>query len=387
MPTSVTTRLGPPSPIRVLHVITWMDVGGAQDHVLSLASGLDPGRFEVAVATGTSNGALGGLFDPLADAVQVVPLRHLRREISPLHDLLSVREIRRLIKTFRPDILHTHSSKAGVVGRLAAAGTRVKTVHNVHGWTFYATENPFLRRAVIALERGLAAHTDVMLNVSAADAAVGQANGITARVASEVVRGGIDINMFMAARRHDRARPASSGPLIGTVGRLARPKDPVTAVEAMAQVVRCHPNARFRWIGDGPLLGEVRARVSDLGLDEHFELVGNKRDIPTQLNDLDVFVLCSVFEGLPRSLMEAAAAGVPIVATPVGGVAELIQHDVTGLLVEPGNPSALAQAICDVSEHPDQAQQRAAAAELAANDYSIEMMCARTAAVYESLIP
>lgn len=169
-------------------MITWMDVGGAQDHVLSLVSGLDPGRFEVAVATGTSKGALGRLFDPLADAVQVVPLQHLRREISPLHDLLAVREIRQLIKAFQPDILHTHSSKAGVVGRLAAAGTRVKTVHNVHGWTFYATENPLLRRAVIALERRFAAHTDVMLNVSAADAAVGQANGITPRVSTEVVR-------------------------------------------------------------------------------------------------------------------------------------------------------------------------------------------------------
>lgn len=387
MPTSVTTRSGPPRPIRVLHVITWMDVGGAQDHVISLVSGLDPGRFEVAVATGTSNGALGGLFDPLADAVHVVPLQHLRREISPLHDLLAVSEIRRLIKTLQPDILHTHSSKAGVLGRLAAAGTSIKTVHNVHGWTFYATENPFLRRVVIALERRLAAHTDVMLNVSAADAAVGQANGITARVATEVVRGGIDISMFTAARRHNRARPTSSGPLFGTVGRLARQKDPMTAVEAMTQVVRSHPDARFRWVGDGPLLGEVRAHVSDLGLDAHFEFVGNKRDIPMQLNELDAFVLCSVFEGLPRSLMEAAAAGVPIVATPVGGVPELIQHDVTGLLVEPGNPSTLAQAICDVIEHPDQAQRRAAAAELAANDYSIEIMCARTAAVYESLIP
>lgn len=372
--------------VRVLHVITWMDLGGAQDHLLCLVNGLDPDRYDITVAAGTSAGARGDLFDALDDPVRVVALDHLRREVSPLHDLAAVGEVGRLMDRFRPDIVHTHSSKAGVIGRLAARRRPVRTVHNVHGWSFRAATNPTMHRAAVHLERLLGARTDVLLTVSDADRDTGEALGIRARVATEVVRGGIDLDAFRAARTGRRGRTHSAtGPLVGTVGRLVPAKDPLTAVRAIGLLGPEHPGLRFRWVGDGPLRADVEREVDEAGLGDRVELVGSRHDIARELGEFDLFVLSSRFEGLPRTLMEATAAGVPVVATDVGGVGELVRHGDTGLLVEPGNPTALAEAIHAALEDPDGARDRAERAARGAEDHSVDEMCRRTAQVYERL--
>lgn len=174
--------------------------------------------------------------------------------------------------------------------------------------------------------------------------------------------------------------------MVGTVGRLSPAKDPLTALRATRLVVDRHPHARFRWIGDGPMRSEVEEDVRALGLEGNVELVGARSDIPSELATLDVFVLSSRFEGLPRSLMEASAAGVPIVATRVGGVEEIVRDRVTGLVVDPGDPEALAAAISEAIAERGVAEQRARAAFDAASAYSTAVMCARTADVYRSLL-
>lgn len=371
--------------VRVLHVITWLDRGGAQDHLRCLLAGLDHSDFDLTVASGTSDGSRGDLFPPLAEAERVIPLRHLRREVAPFHDVLAISELGRLVDRLQPDIVHTHSSKAGVVGRLAAASRSVRTVHNVHGWSFRATANPVLRWAAIELERRLAERTDVMLNVAEADRLLGEGLGIRARVSTEVVRGGIDLERFRPSGR-PRREFDDEQPVVGTVGRLSPQKDPITALRAMRLVVDRHPNARFRWIGDGPMRSEIEEAVRALGLGGKVELAGARSDIPSELATLDVFVLSSRFEGLPRSLMEASAAGVPIVATRVDGVEEIVRDRVTGLVVDPGDPEALAAAISETIAERGVAEQRARAALDAASAYSTAVMCARTADVYRSLV-
>lgn len=372
--------------IRVLHVITWLDRGGAQDHVLCLAKGLDRSKFELTVAAGTSDGSRGDLFEDFDDAVRVIPLRHLRRQVSLRHDLLAVAEIGRLIDRLQPSIVHTHSSKAGVVGRIAAGSRSVPTVHNVHGWSFRATSRPLLRRSAVLLERALATRTDVMLNVSQADRELGQELKIRARMSTEVVRGGIDLERFRSSPSRPIREFDPERPVVGTVGRLSPAKDPMTALRAMQLVAGSHPNILFRWIGDGPMRRDVEAAVRDLGLGAHVELAGARSGVPAELAKLDVFVLASRFEGLPRSLMEASAAGVPIVATSVGGVEEIVRDGVTGTVVAPGDPVALASAISNALIDRASAEKRARAAMDASCDYSIEAMCGRNAAVYESLV-
>lgn len=372
--------------IRVLHIITWMDIGGAQDHLRCLIKGLDHSRFDLTVATGTSGGSRGEMYEPLAEVVRVTPLRHLRREVSPRHDILSITELGRLMDRIQPDIVHTHSSKAGVVGRIAANSRSVQIVHNVHGWSFRATSHPILYRSAVLLERFLAGRTDVMLNVSDADRVLGDRLHIHARVATEVVRGGIDLKRFRPSPDRSRRVFDPGRPVIGTVGRLTPAKDPLTALRAMELLLAQHPNARFRWIGEGPMRSEVEEAVRSLRLDGHVAMVGARSDVPSELAGLDVFVLSSRFEGLPRSLMEASAAGVPIVATRVGGVEEIIRDGVTGVVVDPGDPAALAAAISESITDQEAANERSRAALDASTVFSIETMCDRTAAIYESLV-
>jgi glycosyltransferase involved in cell wall biosynthesis len=369
------------SRIRILQVITWMDVGGAQEHLLALARGLPADRFEVAVAVGENEGERGELFGSLPPGVEVIELRNLSRSVRPTHDVMAVRELRGLIRSLDPDVIHTHSSKAGVIGRWAARGLGSRVVHNVHGWSFSALGGA-PRQAVVALERQLAKRTDVLLMVSQADFVEGRELGIRPRGFAEVIRSGVDAEDFGGAIA---ARPTGPITRLGTVGRLADQKDPATLVTAFAEAHAVHPVISFRWIGDGPLREQVAQSVETRGLGSAFELAGASRNVPQDLASLDLFVLASKYEGLPRSLVEAALAGVPIVAVDVGGVGELIDPS-TGWLVSPGDPPAMAAAIRDAIEHPDVAARRAAAArQRALSEFTSAEMCRRTAEVYERL--
>ena len=269
-----------------------------------------------------------------------------------------------------------------MVGRLAAMSRPVKTVHNVHGWSFNGLADGPVNAAVIRLERWLGSRTDVILNVSGADQLRGVELGIRPRHSTELIRSGIDLTWFAGT---PSPRPSTGAPTIGTVGRLATPKNPLLAVEAFAELRRLVPDARFRWVGDGPMRAEVEQAIHRAGLDESFMLCGTCRDVPGELAKLDLFVQSSRWEGLPRGLVEAVAAGVPVVATDVGGVGELIRDGVTGRLVPSGDARALAEAIHESLGDRAGAAHMAKTALDAAAEFSANVMCARTAAVYEAL--
>ena len=322
-----------PSLPRILLLVTLAEQGGAQTYVATLAPGL-VGRYDVIVA---AHGA-----GPLPEKVRAagasyVPLRHVRRPISPWRDVLGLLELVRLIRRLRPHIVHANSSKAGILGRLAAWIARVPIrIYTVHGWAFSASSGP---RAIVyhRSERLVRRLTTSTVCVSEGERAAGVAAGTCDERATVVIRNGIDAPVWPVAR------PGVDPPRIVSVGRLQAPKDPLALIRALATI------SDRRWsaivVGDGPQRPDVESQLHRLGLDQVVDLAGTRDDVGEILAASQIFVLSSRSEGLPISILEAMAAGLPVVASRVGGVAELVVEGETGLLVPPGRPDELAAAI------------------------------------------
>lgn len=326
---------------RILLLITLAETGGAQTYVAGLLPALAR-RFDVVVAAHGD----GPLRDAaLASGVRYVPLRHVRRNLHPARDLLGLLELVALIRRERPDILHANSSKAGLLGRTAAAALGVPVrIFTAHGWAFKAYSGP-VSLIYRWADRLMAPLTTTTVCVSERERSAGVA-ARTCRARDTVV-----IPTAVDAAAAPPARHAGSPPRVITVGRLAAPKDTVTLVRALARV----PGRPFRAtiVGDGPDRPAVEAEIRAAGLDGVVELAGERHDVPHLLADSDVFALSSRSEGAPISVLEAMAAGLPVVGSRVGGVPELVLDGETGLLVEPGDPDELATAIGRLAADPE----------------------------------
>jgi glycosyltransferase involved in cell wall biosynthesis len=317
---------------RILLLITLAETGGAQTYVAGLLPAL-AGRFDVLVA---AHGR-GPLRDAtLAAGARFAALRHVRRDLHPGRDLLGLLELVALMRRERPDILHANSSKAGVLGRTAAVLARVPVrVFTVHGWAFKAYSG-----AASALyrwaDRAMVPLTTVTICVAEAERAAGLAARTCRPERTVVIPTGVDAGAALPARGDGRP------PRLVAVGRLAAPKDPLTLVRAIAAAGRPCSTCI---VGDGPERAAVEAEIRALGVESRVELVGERDDVPRLLADSDVFVLSSRSEGSPLSVLEAMAAGLPVIASAVGGVPELVEDDITGLLVPAGDPGRLAAAL------------------------------------------
>ena len=286
----------------------------------------------------------GPLREAAASAgVRFVALSHVRRAINPWRDLAGLLELVRLMRRERPDILHASSSKAGVLGRVAATLARVPIrVFTVHGWAFAANAGA-VSRAYRWADRLTRPLTTVTICVSETE----RAAGLAARTCDEdktvVIPNAVDVRVA------PRANPVRPTPRILAVGRLKAPKDFLTLIRSL-RAVRAPFEAMI--VGDGPdrvqLEDEIRAR----GLSEQVRLAGERSDVPELLAASDVFVLPSRSEGMPVSVLEAMAAGLPVVASRVGGLAEQVVDGETGLLVQPGDPAELAAALERVLTDP-----------------------------------
>jgi glycosyltransferase involved in cell wall biosynthesis len=318
---------------RVLLLITLAEVGGAQTYVSSLLPALAD-RFEVVVAA-HGPGPLRRAADEAG--VRFIALEHVRRPISPWRDLAGFVELVRLLRRERPDILHANSSKAGILGRLAASAAGVPIrIFTVHGWAF-AAQSGLASLLYRWADRLVGPLTTVTVCVSEND----RSSGIRARTCSAertvVIRNAVPLDAIPRAR-HEGARP-----LLVSVGRLKAPKDFLTLVRALAVL----PAGSFEAliVGDGPDRPALEDELRLLRLDDRVRLAGEWHDVQALLADADVFVLSSTSEGLPVSVLEAMAAELPVVASHVGGVPELVVDGKTGLLVPPGDPHELAAAL------------------------------------------
>ncbi|HUC24071.1 MAG TPA: glycosyltransferase [Streptosporangiaceae bacterium] len=349
----------------VATVITRLE-GGAGVMALRGVLGLDRSAFEPLIITGS-----GGRLTELASAhgVEIVVDPVLKATIDPVADVRAVRWLSSLLSDYKPDVVHTHCAKAGTIGRLAArrAGTR-RIVHTYHGFPFHEFQSRARRCAYIAVEQRLGRITDVGLCVGTGVAVEAIRRGLIApervRTIGVVVDGptGADVPRPVTTESRAQARRllgiAGDQFVVGAVGRLAYQKAPDHFVAAISALGR--RDVVGVWVGGGELANRTARLSRKAG--QHVVFCGERADVAAVLPAFDVFALPSRYEGLPIAVAEAMASGVPVVATAVNAVADLVEPGVTGLLVPPGRPELLASAVGHLLDSPAEAASLARAA-------------------------
>lgn len=374
--------------IRVAMLVTRMDIGGVPDHVMSLIDGfsddihvtlicdhIHPRHEEEARARGAH--------------VILLPMRRMPGLFSDFSTFLA---LRRLLRQGDFDILHTHMSKAALLGGLlGVVMPKLRVVNTAHNLGFIAMPARWKKLVFWVYDRLISStgiDATVTVSQTVADIA-GQARLIPRR-RLHVIRNGIRLVPFdrrLAEAAPDAAGLSAGGPIILSVARLVWFKGLDTAIDAMARLRDAHPEARLMLVGDGELHGALAAQAATLGVSDRVIFAGERTDVPALLKIADLFVLPSVSEGLPISLLEAMAARLPIVATRVGGIPELVVEGVTGALVEPGDAPALAAAISRYLDDP--AQMRAAGQagrDRLTAQFSQAAMVRQTEALYGNLL-
>lgn len=366
------------TPIKVLHLLVSLPVGGAEDLVAGIIKGLNPERFSAAVACLGPPGPIG-----LELKAQGHRVASLGLDIRHTPSWRVVVAVRRLLQELRPDILHTHLYHPNLYGRLAALGLSlsgvVAAVHNSY------TRVKFHRRLWnFALgwmtDRVLVGSTQVWRDVRTYDAVP------ASRLL--LLPYGIRMGELKTPETYAEARERLrvSGFVVGTVGRLEEQKGHAYLLKALLELRREIPDLTLVMVGEGRRQEALQRQARELGVANQVRFLGTRRDLPLIYRALDLFVQPSLWEGLPLALLKAMGAGLPVVATRVSGTLEVIADGVNGRLVAPGSPEALAQAILELYRHPEwRSQWGEAARHTVQEHYSLEAMLARLEALYLEL--
>jgi glycosyltransferase involved in cell wall biosynthesis len=323
---------------RILYLVTRAERGGAQTHVLDLACSMRS-DFEVSVATGEE----GFLTEACREkAIPVYVLPHLQREVRPIADARAFREIWQLVRKLRPDLLHLHTFKAGFLARLAGRILGIPSVYTIHAWLYgTAAVSRFSSALSGPCERMAARWCERIITVSRAGARVVRGHRIGSPSQLITIHNGLPDCSEQA-----RLSPTKT-PVITMVARFIEGKDHDLLLCAFARIPK---GPRLRLVGDGPTRARVESLARELGIQEQIDFLGNRDDVASLLATSDVFVLASRSEMLPISILEAMRAGLPVIASDVGGVREAIAHNENGFLVPSGSVSALAQALTDLTD-------------------------------------
>ncbi|MFQ5658141.1 MAG: GT4 family glycosyltransferase PelF [Candidatus Methylomirabilales bacterium] len=380
--------------IRICRVISRLNVGGPGQQCILLSAGLNGERFETVLISGQEEATEGHLRD-LASGRGVTPvdIPELGRRVRIGADLIALSKLRRLFRRLRPHIVHTHASKAGTLGRLAAwlSGVPV-TVHTFHGHVFQGYFPTPLSQLFVRIERTLARGTSRIVALSDGQRRELLALGIGDPDRIIAIPPGLELAPFLTCEaqrghlRRDLALPQDA-PLVGIVGRLVPIKGHGTFLRAARLVAAALPSAFFLVVGDGELRPHLEADVSSLGLQDRVRFLGWCRDLPRIYADLDCLALTSQNEGVPVCLLEAMAAGVPVVATSVGGVPDLVMPGTTGFLIPPEDPQELSEAILNILRDSTRARQMSAAARRHVYPrYDAGSLLTATEKLYEELV-
>lgn len=387
-----------PKTLKLLYIITQSELGGAQKNVLDLATELK-NRYHVLVAAGPDGG--GKLFKRLADnKVAWRQLRWLRRSAAnPFIDLFGLIEILSLLIKEKPDIIHLHSSKAGFLGSLAGKLAGVKVVYTVHGAVFEAPFSRLAKKFFLYLEKFSAPFKDKIICVSANDKKLWLDYRAAPADKLFVVHNGIDLDKaeFLErteAREYLASKSANffevlqgtdvSLKIVGAIANFFPEKGLPYLIEVADILInkKQTKNLLFVVIGNGPDRLLLEKTVAEHGLENNFILISGLGQAAPYLKAFDIFALPSVKEGLPYTILEAMAAGVPVAASHIGGIPEMITNNVTGFLLFPRDVDGLAKKIQELLDNPAQAQKLAEAAKQKVQDFSLAKMVAETEKVY-----
>jgi glycosyltransferase involved in cell wall biosynthesis len=389
----VERRQGGQPPARMLHIITRLIRGGADENTLYTVRGLDKRRYHVDIAVG--DGSELDAFGPLEDVgVHVVP--ELVRDPNPWKDLVALVKLARLIRRGRYQIVHTHTAKAGFLGRLAAAlvGSPI-IVHTVHGVTFHEQIPRFQRGFYLLLERVAARFTHQFVAVGEDVKNIYLRSGIGEAQAYETIYSGMPLEDFLTAgRMGDPEREAlraelGVGPgeqVVAMAARLEARKGHIYLFQAVQRLMDRHPGLRVWILGDGDLRPQLEWQAAALGITERVRFLGHRTDLPRVLAAADISVLTSLWEGLPRVLVQSAAAGRPILTFDVEGAWEIVREGRNGFIVPSRDVDAFSARLAQLLE--DRAQARTfgeAGREQVGSQWTVETMLDRLDRMYQRL--
>jgi len=348
--------------ITVVHVITRLELGGAQENTLYTCQHLDRSRFRVALVYGPG-GILDDQLEAMAETTTLVPVPELVREVRPRADAAAFSALKSVFWRLQADhwqhehdksafIVHTHSSKAGILGRTAGKAAEVPTlVHSIHGFGFHEGQHPIKHALFLNAERAAGRITDAFIGVSQSNLDEARRRGIVPYgCRTELIRSGMDLDEVRSAEGARRSTREALGfdaedEVILAISNFKAQKDPLTLIRAMRMLAEKRPRAVLVVAGDGELRGAVETEIARGQLEGRVRLLGWRRDIPQLLAASDVVALSSIFEGLPRAAVLAVAARRPFVGTRVDGTPEIIRDGKNGYLVPSRNPHALSQAL------------------------------------------
>ena len=349
--------------MRIMHMITRLILGGAQENTVLTVEGQHANpRDRVVLVTGPTTGPEGSLMDRVRRAgvdVRVVP--ELRRNLHPVREMVALWKLYRLCRTWEPDVVHTHSSKAGILGRIAARLARVPiVVHTIHGLPFHPYETRWRNRLYITMERLAARCADRIICVADAMTDQAVAAGVAPRETFRTIYSGMEVDTFLRPDA-DRARTraalgfAPRDVVVGKIARLFELKGHTYVIQAARHVVQQCPDVKFLFVGDGTWHEDIQKQIDDAGLHDRFALTGlvPPERIPELIQAMDIVVHASLREGLARVLPQALISGKPVISYDVDGAREVTIPDETGYLLPPESIDALADAVVDLARHPD----------------------------------
>ena len=390
--------------IVVCHIITKLELGGAQQNTLYTVKHLDRKQFRPLLMSGSE-----GILMEEAERCRDVS-RHnipsLQREIRPLKDLRAFLHIRRILKQEaarnpgEPLIVHTHSSKAGILGRWAAKSIGIsQIVHSIHGFSFHPRQGVITRCLYIFLEWMSAKITTHFIAVSSANIATGIRLGFFPASRVSLIRSGIDITKFRAfsstvkqdfkqwrTQKRRELGISAEQPLVGMIACFKPQKAPLDFVRVMQHVGKHIPDVHAVMVGDGVLRPRIETLIAKCGLTQQISLLGWRRDIPELLPLFDVLVLTSYWEGLPRVCPQAMAAGIPIVATDVDGIPEVVHDGKNGFLCRPGDIESIAQKLQHILQHSEIAEKMGQEGQNSVAEFDCDLMVRQQEELYRSLI-
>lgn len=349
--------------MKVMHVITRMIVGGAQEN--TLFNCLDLVRIfgdEVRLVTGPTDGPEGKLLAQTdTEGLQIEGHTSLIRAISPIHDRRALAALKKTIRTWQPDVVHTHSAKAGLLGRAAAWSCNVPCIiHTVHGAPFHPYQRWVSRWLFIQCERWAAKRCHHMISVADAMTDLMVHANVAKREKFTTIYSGMNVEPFLKADiERNRVRQelgfSETDIVFGKIARLFHLKGHCYVIDAAEQVCRDNANVKFLFVGDGVLRDQFVAEIRQRGMQDRFVFTGlvPPERVPALVGAMDALVHTSLREGLARALPQALIAGKPVISYDIDGAREVVRNDVTGFLVPPQEIDSLASAILSLANSPE----------------------------------
>ena len=389
--------------LKVLHIITRFDKGGSAENTLLTILGIDKKKFNVILVKGSTYesrmsreehaSVISDLENAQLKGIKIINNPFLLRRINPIYDLLAFFYLYIFLIKEKPTIVHTHSSKAGLLGRLAAklAGVPI-IIHTPHGHIFFGYFGSFKTKIFIILEKLASRITDIIVALTNRE----KEDHIRLRIANKdkfiVIPSGVELNKFKEVPYNEKQNLKrelgipENALIIGTVGRLEPVKGPEFLIEAAKYIIPKHPNTYFLFAGDGHLKKNLEKKASDLGIKNNIIFLGWRNDIAKIISVYDIFVLPSLNEGMGRVLVEAMALGKPIVASNAGGIPDLVTHGKNGFLVPPKDPRELANYIQILLEDGEKREKMGMAGKDMVKNFSKEKTVGKIAELYKELM-